>query len=193
MSSHDQLLARLRTTPATADALAGFFEFDVTRDEPIEDVGVASGAALVPIAGDSTGGCYFLCGDGPCPPVVFMTSEGQGGLIADSLPEVLALIVGLPYWQDCLKFSAGGDLDQMRTAAARLEHDLLQDDSQVRQPRRQVYRELGLSATSPQELVARLHEAVVRTEPDFVLLDPDGNAYASLFNTFRVSDNPDWR
>ena len=154
---------------------------------------MAAGAALVPIAGEGAGGCFFLCGDGESRPVVFATSEGQAGRIAGNLTEALELIVGLPYWQDCLKFSAGGNLDEMRSAAARLELDLPQDYPQVEQQREELRRELGLSEASVDDMLVRLHGSVAGTEPDFLLLGPDGNAYDSLFNTFRVRDNPAWR
>lgn len=187
------MLELVRSKAHAADLLAGYFDFDLERDEPVEDLRLASGAALEPIAGEGAGGCYFLGGTGDARPVLFATSEGQGGLIAASLTEALQLIIGLPYWGDCLKFSAGGSLEEMRRAAVRLELDLREEHPQIEQERAQLRDELTLPATSTDDLLSRLHRAVASTEPDFVLLGPDGFAYASLFNTVRVADNPSWR
>lgn len=187
------MLARIESSAVAADLLAGYFDFEVTSDEPAEEPRLASGAALEAIAGEGTGGVYYLCGVGSSRPVIFATSEGQAGLIAASFAEALELIVGVPYWQDCLKFSAGGSLDEMRLAAVRLEHDLQQDFPQAKQQQEPLRRELGLPQTPVEDLLAKLHESVARTEPDFVLLGPDGEMHESLFNTFRVSDNPAWR
>jgi hypothetical protein len=192
MSPVDRMLERVQSDSSAADLLSGYFEFDLTRDEPVEELRLTSNSALVPIAGDSTGGCYFLGGEGERRPVFFATSEGAGGLLAADLTEALELIIGLPYWRDCLKFSAGGSLDEMRCAAARLEHDL-RDKAQIAQQREELRRELRLPVTSTDDLLTRLHESVARTEPDFALVDIDGNPYGSLFNTRRVSDNPAWR
>jgi hypothetical protein len=114
-------------------------------------------------------------------------------LIAPDLVSALELIVAVPYWRDCLKFSAGGSLDEMRLAATRLEHDLVADFPEVEQQQAQVRQELGLSRPPRDQVLAALHRSVADTAPDFVLLDPEGGEYRSLFNTFRVSDNPGWR
>ncbi|KKJ93843.1 hypothetical protein [Micromonospora sp. HK10] len=187
------MLARITSSAVAADLLAGYFDFEVASGEPVAEARLASGAPLEAIAGEGAGGTYYLCGVGSARPVIFATSEGQAGLIAASLAEAVELIVAVPYWQDCLKFSGGGSLDEMRLAAARLEHDLRQDCPQAGQQREPLRRELGLPQTPVEDLLARLHESVARTEPDFVLLGPDGDRYESLFNTFRVSDNPAWR
>ncbi|HZD71627.1 MAG TPA: hypothetical protein VFA45_22780 [Actinomycetes bacterium] len=42
--------------------------------------------------------------------MLYASSEGQAGLLADSLGDALELIIGLPMWRDYLGFSAGGRL-----------------------------------------------------------------------------------
>ncbi|MEU6521169.1 hypothetical protein [Streptomyces sp. NPDC046978] len=82
---------------------------------------LASGAPLEPIAGNFTGGAYFLCAEeDACPAVVLANSEGAGGLIADDLAGALEIIIGLK-WQACLGFSGGGDLEVMQASAQHLE------------------------------------------------------------------------
>ena len=41
------------------------------------------------------------------------------------------------------------------------------------------------------EVLARLHQSVA--DQDYVLIGAGGFGYESLFNTFRVGDNPAWR
>ncbi|MFB6627123.1 hypothetical protein ACFCWD_23415 [Streptomyces sp. NPDC056374] len=41
--------------------------------------------------------------------MVFASSDGAGGLIADDLVDALEITIGLA-WQDYLGFSGGGDL-----------------------------------------------------------------------------------
>ncbi|MGW6404955.1 hypothetical protein [Streptomyces sp. NPDC055134] len=96
MNSSDHLLALIRDTPGIADLLHSTFEFGIFRNEHGEAVRAASGAALEAIAGDWAGGTFFLCHDeGGRRSVVFASSEGQGGVIADNLKSALEIITGL--------------------------------------------------------------------------------------------------
>ena len=65
----------------------------------------------------STGGGFLAYGDGDGDfdqmPILYVTSEGQAGKVASNLSEWLAIVVAVPYWQDLLKFSGGGDLAEM--------------------------------------------------------------------------------
>lgn len=68
-----------------------------------------SGHSPEGIAGDFTGGTFFLCGErSSIRPVLYASSEGQAGLIGHSLAETLEVMIGLPSWWDCLKFPAAG-------------------------------------------------------------------------------------
>jgi hypothetical protein len=188
----DSLLARINSSAVSAGLLAGLFEFDITRTAPVEEVRLASGMPLDAVAGDAAGGSFFVCGASPPRPVIYASSEGEAGLIATDLVAALDLIVGLPYWRDCLHFSAGGSLDEMRLAAARLADDLMVDVPTVEQKQAQLRLELGLSQLPTDEMLAALHSSITRTVPDFVLVGPDGGEYESLFGSFRVRDNPGW-
>lgn len=99
----------VRQDPGLAELLWEVCEFDLTRDDHGEAVQLSSGQALEGIAGDFTGGTFFLCGEHrSARPVLYASSEGQAGLIGHSLAEALEAMIGLPSWQDCLKFSGGG-------------------------------------------------------------------------------------
>jgi hypothetical protein len=58
------LLARIRATSWLADLLETHFDFDLTRDDPIEPVHLANGDPLTPIAGDGAGGTFLLTPSG---------------------------------------------------------------------------------------------------------------------------------
>jgi hypothetical protein len=129
VTSTDHLLALIRDTPDVADLLHSSFEFGIFRNEHGEAVRAASGASLEAIAGDWAGGTFFLCHDEDGRrPVMYASSEGQGGLIADDLKQALEIITGLAVWQDCLKFSGGGRLEAMEAAAVLLEEDRVSDE-----------------------------------------------------------------
>ncbi|GHE47708.1 hypothetical protein [Streptomyces capitiformicae] len=138
----DRVLELLRAHPDLA-ALAAFpFGFDVSRAYHVEEVRLASGAALEPIAGDDTGGTYFLCGGTA---VLHASSAGDAVLIADSVGEALQILVRLP--ERCGHGPA--ELDARRAA---------------------LLSALGLPDRPLAELVAMGESAARRTEPDHVLL-----------------------
>jgi hypothetical protein len=101
-------------------------------------------APLEPITGDFTGGTYFLCGEeGGRRPVVFASSDGEGGLIAADLPDALEIILGLQ-WRDCLGFSDGGDVEVMLASAQHLERYLAMDNPEIAEERARVDAALSL-------------------------------------------------
>ncbi|MGW2648453.1 hypothetical protein ACWC2T_26845 [Streptomyces sp. NPDC001393] len=194
MTSTDHLLALIRDTPDVADLLHSSFEFGISCNEHGEAVRAASGASLEAIAGDWAGGTFFLCRDEDGRrPVMYASSEGQGGLIADDLKQALEIITGLAVWQDCLKFSGGGRLEAMEAAAVLLEKDRVSDEPAIVEHRAQVAAALSLDRVPVSELVARLRSAVMRTEPDHLVVTESGDEYESLFGKFVPTDNPGWR
>ncbi|WP_189218950.1 MULTISPECIES: hypothetical protein [Streptomyces] len=194
MNSTDHLLALIRDIPDVADLLHSSFEFGIFRNEHGEAVRAASGASLEPIAGDWAGGTFFLCHDEDGRrPVIYASSEGQGGLIADDLKQALEIITGLAVWQDCLKFSGSGRLEAMEAAAVLLEKDRVSDEPAIVDHRAQVAAALSLDQMPMSELVARLRSAVMRTEPDHLVVTESGDEYESLFGEFVPTDNPGWR
>ncbi|MFB7756432.1 hypothetical protein ACFC18_43665 [Streptomyces sp. NPDC056121] len=196
MTSADHVLDLIRGNPDVSNLLEGAFDFDISRGDQGEDIRLSSGALMRGFASDAAGGTYFLCGEpSGRQPVVYASSEGQAGLIADDLTAALEIIIGLPCWHDCLKFSGGGDVEAMQIAAGHLEQDLAEYEPDIGEHRARLADALSLDMTSTAELVSKLREAVARTEPDHVLLGDEGEdgAYESLFGTFLPSDNPGWR
>ncbi|MGI5508831.1 hypothetical protein [Streptomyces sp. CA-106131] len=194
MTSDNAILDSIRKDSELAELLWNVCEFDLSRGDHGEPVRLSSGLALEGVAGDFTGGTFFLCGDPQrTRPVLYASSEGQAGLIGQSLAEALEIMVGLPSWWDCLKFSGGGDLAVMRTAAEHLGQDELGDEPELGAQRAHLATALGMELRPVPILLVRLHDAVSATTPDFVLTVETGETYESLFGPWLPSRNRLWR
>lgn len=193
MTSSDRLLDLIRTTPEIDLLLRSSFGFDIHRTHYGEGLGLASGAPLEVIAGESAGGAYFLAveQDGRRP-VVYASSEGEGGLLAEDLADALEIIIGLQ-WHDCLTFSGGGDLEVMQASAQRLERtrDKYNPDIDIEAAR--VAEALSLRIVPAADLVVRLHAAASKTEPDYIVTDEDGQAFDPLFGEHLEPRLGGWR
>jgi len=60
----ESLIAAVRYQDEAARFLAWPGDFDLDRGDHVEEVHLASGAALVGFAGDGAGGTCFCCGEG---------------------------------------------------------------------------------------------------------------------------------
>lgn len=90
-----------------------------------------------------------------------------------------------PYWLDILKFSAGGDLAEMRRAADALEATL-DDEDGINEAREEIRKQLDLpEADDP---VGALYEAVAGS--DAIVRATDGSPFTTLFNRFSIDNNP---
>ncbi|WP_034260891.1 hypothetical protein [Actinospica robiniae] len=193
MTNASELLDRIRREPGIQAGLATVGEFDVNRLDPEPGAGVGSGAPLACVAGDFTGGGFFECGEPAAfRPILYVSSEGQAGLIADDLVAAVELFVGLPYWRDCLTYSGNGDLAVMTAAARFLQRDFLAGDADAAREQAELARALGLRVASADVLLGRLHAAVSRTDPDYVFSDSTGR-YEGLFGPFTPDRNTSWR
>lgn len=163
----DRLLELLRTRPDLAELAAFPFNFDVERAYHVEAVHLASGASLEPIAGDDTGGTYFLCGGAA---VLHASSEGDAVLLADSVGEALEGLIRLPWW--CEDVSAGLDEDGLLAAVRAADDEAREEFAPDLHARRAaLLGGLGLPDRPLAELVAMAESAAGRTEPDYVLLN----------------------
>ncbi len=177
-------LAVLRSDTDAAEIAAATFAFDITRADHVEPVRLASGAALEPVAGDDTGGTYFLCAAGPERAVLYADSEGTAGLIGDNLAEALEVLIGLPAWRDVVHQRPGIPPQALRTALDEAEDELREYLPDLDEERATLLATLGLHPRPQSELLARLRDATDRTEPDYLLLNAvEGCAYRPLVNT----------
>jgi hypothetical protein len=174
-----RLLDRLRRSPRLAELAAFPFDFDLCRADHGEDVRLASGAPLEGIAGDDTGGTYFLCGEAG---VLYADSEGRAGLIAESLADTVELVTGLPGWRDHLHLPPETGEEELSAAAIEAEDSIRASyAASLDACRDELLTGLGLTPRPPAELFARMYRALRRTEPDHVLLLADeGSAYHLL-------------
>ncbi|MEW2297477.1 hypothetical protein ABZ719_33050 [Streptomyces sp. NPDC006743] len=173
----DHLLRKLRSSPRLAELAAFPFEFDLGSAGHVEPVRLASGGPLEPIAGDASGGTYFVCGDGS---VLYADSEGSAGIIGSDVDTTLEMLIGLPGWQDCLDLSPADGAEEILAVVAGSEAEI-REDYGIDEERAELRAALGLPERSPVELVALLHAALLHTEPGFLLLNAEeGCAYGLL-------------
>jgi hypothetical protein len=189
MRMDEPILDRLRKSPNVAALLDNLCDFRVL-DEPQPDwFALASGEPLRVIGRDGTGGrfCLHQSPDSGVA-LLYVSSEGEAGVIAGSLADGLAVMVALPYWRDCLKFSAGGRIDQMRRAQTQFDAQLRARQPDLDEIRGLLFR--SLAVTAPVAPLESLHAAVSGSGSRQVVATRDRNPFASLFNTFAVPSRP---
>ncbi|MEY9969046.1 hypothetical protein ABIA33_007133 [Streptacidiphilus sp. MAP12-16] len=181
MNRPSRALQLLREHPELAQLAAYPFNFDLMRAEHVEAVRLASGAPIEPIAGDDTGGTYFVCADGA---VLYAGSEGEAGLIGDSVEEALEVLIGLPGWHDYTHLRPDMDDTALIEAITQTESELGEYyGPELHGDRTALLVALGLSQPPGQELIRRLHGALLRTEPDHLLLNADEDCAYRLLDT----------
>ncbi|MFJ6382281.1 hypothetical protein ACIQI7_20045 [Kitasatospora sp. NPDC092039] len=169
------LLDAIRADSAAADFLAWPGEFDPSRSyRHVEEVVLASGAALEPVAKDGAGGTYFLCGEGGEErPVLYADSEGGAALLAVGVPELVRLLLAVPWWRDCPRLTVGESLEAAE--------EYLEDEPGLLAERDAAAAALGLDVPSTAEALARLRELALGLGASYVLLNAEeGNAYRPL-------------
>ncbi|MGP3975709.1 hypothetical protein ACTWQF_17210 [Streptomyces sp. 8N114] len=177
----DPVLEVLRTRPELADLVAFPFDFDVSRAYHVEGVHLASGASLEPIAGDDTGGTYFLCGGTA---VLHASSDGYASLLADSVGEALEMLVRLPWW--CEDVSAEMDEEELRAAVRAGDDEARKEFApELDAQRAALLSGLGLPHRPLVELAAMSESATRRTDPDYVLLNSRELCAYQLEESFR--------
>lgn len=134
------------------------------------------------IGSDGSGGAFMLL---PSQNVLCVSPDGRAGIIAASFEAFIQLVVARPYWLDILKFSAGGDLQEMRRAADALEATL-DDGDDVNEAREKIRTQLDLSEAD--DPVGALYEAVAAS--DAIVRATDGSPFTTLFNRFSIDNNP---
>ncbi|PNE39399.1 hypothetical protein [Streptomyces noursei] len=170
------LLTVLREHDDAASYLAWPGDLDLDRGDHVEEVHLASGAALEGFAGDGAGGTFFFCGQGGEErPVLYADSEGGAALVAIGLPELLRLLLVAPWWRDCRTFTA----EESRDLAAEYEEDM--PDLMARRDRAAAA--LALTLPAEEDALARLREVALGAGEDFVLVfTPEGEPYAPLIS-----------
>ncbi|MFE6826527.1 hypothetical protein [Streptomyces sp. NPDC057690] len=169
------LIAAVREQDEVARYLDWPGDFDLDRGDHGEEVHLASGAVLEGFAGDGAGGTFFFCGEGGEErPVLYADSEGGAALVAIGLPELLRLLLVVPWWRDCQMFS----VEESRRSAAEYLEDMPDLDAR----RDRAATALGLVLPPEGDVLARLREVALEIGKDFVLVfTPGGEPYEPLF------------
>ena len=163
----ESALEILRTRPDLAELAAFPFNFDLDRAYHVEEVHLASGASLEAIAGDDTGGTYFLCGGTA---VLHASSDGYASLVAGSVEEALEILIRLPWW--CENVSAGMTEEELRAAVREGDEEARSEFApDLDAQRATLLHGLGLPDRPLTELVALDEAATANTEPDHLLLN----------------------
>jgi hypothetical protein len=179
----EEILRRIRDPKYPSITASWLFlcDFELIEEDPPGWFDLASGEPYRIIARDAAGGRFCLSGaaDGRPQRFLYVSSEGEAGTIASSLAEGMQLMIALPYWRDCLKFSGGGQVQEMHRAQAYFEKQLRREHD-VRN-RYVLYEQFDL--TAPLSPLESLHRAIAEGTAIFVS-PKDGTRFESLFNTF---------
>ncbi|WP_030246116.1 hypothetical protein [Streptomyces sp. NRRL S-350] len=169
------LLDAIRANPAALDYLLCTGDFDPTRTyEHVEEVVLASGAPLERVAKDAGGGTFFLCGEGGEErPVLYADSEGGAAVLAVGVPELVRLLLAVPWWRDCRRLT----VEESAEAAG----EYLEEEPGLYAERDAAAAALGLEVPSEAEALGRLREVVSDLGASYVLLNAEeGTAYEPL-------------
>lgn len=177
-------LAKLAANDELVECLGWSFDLriDIEVDEPVWFT-VEGIRKLEPIGREGAGGLFVRLPDAR---ILYVSSEGEAGVIAADLDAFIQLVAVHPYWKDLLKFSGSGQLVQMRRAAIAMEAMTLSEQDDLEDARSFVKSALGLA--EPEDAVAALHRAV--STSDVTVRTPYGITCTSLFNRFTIDDTP---
>lgn len=128
------------------------------------------------IAGDASGGAFMLVGSGSRRPVVYVGSEGEGGLIATGLRDALALVVGLPTLHDAMTVSLRDDGEWLRASLAEEDEGLREEWPELDADRLRLREALGLPTADG--LLEMLHRAAA--DEDYRPISDAGDRYSSM-------------
>ena len=138
---------------------------------------------------DGSGGRFILLPDAR---ILYISSEGSAGTLANNLLEFFDLLSGAPYWSDILHFSKGGVLSYMQEVES-LRRDDESNGEDWPQSMIARFREILALGPTKEGYAAILHSRVKDGEGNPTVTAPDGSPYESLFGNFKPSDNPTWR
>jgi hypothetical protein len=169
--------------------------FDFKLISPLTDSGQYSFKTeqqVICFAEDASGGIFALWGDGEVDEkvVIYVSSEGQAGIIASNFQCLISLIVFYPFWRDILNFSGGGHISEMEKALPLLIKEYLKEIPELEELKTRLGYLLSISEIN--DPVKMLYYSVT-SQPNIIITSSEGDIFQSLFNSFVVSDNPLWR
>jgi hypothetical protein len=185
------LLEVLRTSSGVKRVLERYFDF-ISLPPANSSFFQLSNTVFEQVGRNGSGGQLVLCDAGrfSSRPLLYVSSEGRAGIIGRSLESGLATIIDLP-WVDCLHFSGGGQLAEMRRVVPLAEEDLVEHKPDIMSTRQNLRMRLGISQLP--DPVQELHAALTELSPLFPVYAPDGSQYERLGGRFTVMSNGGWR
>ncbi|MDF3144958.1 MULTISPECIES: hypothetical protein [unclassified Streptomyces] len=178
----DHALRLLRQNPRLAELAAFPFNFDLARAAHghVEEVRLASGGPLETVAGDDTGGTYFVCADGS---MLYADSEGSAGIIGSSVDEALQIVIGLADWGTFVDLDLEDGEEKILAWVAEVEEGV-RESCDLDEARAELRAGLGFADRSPVDLLRLLQAALLRTEPEFVLLNAEEHSAYDLLDAY---------
>ena len=193
---HTELLSMLKYSDLfdseVMNCLGDYLDFELSNiDRRTDWITLVPNYSTEVIAGEGSGGVYIAYGESEIEKrsILFISSEGQAGKLANNLLEFVSMIIDIPYWFDLLKFSGGGQLSEMRKTARFMVAEFNEEYPDYNNAKTMLKSKLALTNTS--DPIALLHSCV--ENPECKVLASDGWEYESLFNTFVSSDNNAWK
>jgi hypothetical protein len=180
---------QIRNSEAIIAILGEYFDFEVCQEAQSElpDWIVIEADETFSVIGSEGAGGVFLFGSSS-QKILFVTSEGAAGCIANNLTELMQLFSAHPNWKDILHFSNSGQLDAMRRVPDYFEDDLLDDYPDINDERQRLLEHFIIPPSA--DPIKSLYLCVSRFDAGKLKIkSPDGEFYESLFNHFTIDDN----
>ncbi len=140
---------------------------------------VVPGATTLVVGRDAMGGVYLHCEFAPAAPTRWLHLDTCGHVtcLGETLQEVLALIVALPYWHQLLLECPSLALESMRRVAAELEREVCEDLPFLPAAREDLKHFLELAELG--DPVRHFHELALSRAAAVTVLSPHGWRYES--------------
>ena len=178
------VLDRVRSSVEIQDLLFDLCDFELSEADVPSWIRLAESHVAQAFGRDGAGGVFLTLQrpDSATAAVMYASSEGQAGCVGASMDEFFAIISAIPHWRDCLKFSAGGSLAEMRRCDPLLAAEHRQDVDDYDGKRKRLAKLIGVA--SPKDPMLALHEAVGRVSALDAFASEEGAPFDPLFNTF---------
>ena len=140
-------LQQIKNNAELVDILAWPYDFDLEINELDTNwLNLDIDINFDVIAREGSGGLYLAYGNIKIEerPILYVSSEGQAGKIAQNLTELIQLIITAPYWQDLLKFSGNGNLEEMIKTESFMKEEYDEDYPDIAEAQKEIATKLKL-------------------------------------------------
>ncbi|MGX6444149.1 hypothetical protein ACWM35_13110 [Neobacillus sp. K501] len=187
------MFTTILSKPEIVDNLIEYYDFEVIEpNSDTEEFYFKIDEKATILAQDASGGIFVLIGSGEVEklPVIYIDSEGQAGKVGKSFNGFISIMLACPYWRDLLKFSGNGQISEMMKAQPFLEAEMVEDYPGIADIKGKVISQLLIEELF--HTVETLYESMI-SQPQISVYSLEGDKYDSLFNSFVVADNPQWK